>query len=207
MAYSKIGICNISLAMLGAESIRAFNEPNKRARMCDVFYDVSVTFLLSNHDWSFARKYSKLNALDLEPEEIPFGNCGFQLPSDCLTPRSIDPPGSRTKWQISGRVLFTDQTSVGLHYTSNDSPTSIYNDQFAMLASLYLAVKIAPSITQNPRLTAVLQDQYTIDRGDAWESDSNIGNDYRFYDEDPNKDTFVNPEGHLEDDRIRFEPS
>ena len=52
---SKIGICNLALAHLGADSIRSFEETNKRARMADVFFDQVRDYLLSKFDWPFFR--------------------------------------------------------------------------------------------------------------------------------------------------------
>lgn len=209
MAKSKVGICNISLAMLGAEEIRTFDEDNKRARMCDVFYDVVREYLLSRFDWPFARVFAKLKMLDQDAYPAPDGCVSFQLPTNCLTPRDIHPVGGKTKWEIAGDKLYvsyelagdgTDEDTVGLYYTSNEDNPGLFSSTFAMLLSTTLAVKICPAITQDDKLTTVLMGQAENETKNAWESDANIGNDYRAFNEDPNNDTFVYPDGHLVDE-------
>lgn len=194
MAYSKVNISNMSLALVGAAPIRDFTENNKRARMCDVLFEPTANLLLNKFDWPFARKFAELNQLDMSAEDIPYGSYGYQVPNDCRVPRDIYPPGSRDYWEVLGEVIFCEQTVVGLYYTAQvDSPAK-YSDTFADLLSLALAVKICPAITQDKKLTAELKEQYRVTVVDAWETDANIGNSYREYNEDPLNDTFVNPD-------------
>lgn len=200
MGYSKIGICNVALALLGAAPIRDFNESNKRARMADVFFDRTRNYLLSKFDWPFARKYEQLQQLaDTGTMTVPEGMYPYKLPSDCLNPRDLAPPGSHDPWLVMGNVLYCEKTSdVFLFYTQKSVDPSLYSDTFADLLALAMAVKMCPAITQDKALTKVLKDQLREEQRDAWESDANIGNTYREYDEDPNNDTFVNPDGYTE---------
>ena len=64
MIYSKIGICNLALAAIGEDSIRDFADGNKRARMCDVFYETTRDYLLGQFDWAFARRQQALQQLN-----------------------------------------------------------------------------------------------------------------------------------------------
>lgn len=194
MAYSKVNISNQALALMGAAPIRDFTENNKRARMADVLFEPSRDLLLSKFDWPFARKYKELNQLDLSAEDTPWGEYGYSLPSDCITPRDIWPKGSNDSWHIIGEVLFCNQDAVGLFYTGRVDSAAKYSDTFADLLALRMAVKMCPAITQDKRLTAELKQQYKEETFEAWETDANIGNDYRAYDEDPNNDTFVDPD-------------
>ena len=194
MSHSKIDICNLALAALGEAPIRDFNENNKRARMCDIFYDSTAAYLLSKFDWSFARAYKTLQQLDLPVEEVPVGLYAYQLPDDCKTPREIAPLGSRDRWEVMADRVFTSKTEASLYYTKRDVIVTLYTDGFASLLYILLAVRMSPAITQDKNLTKVLYDQYLRERQDCWESDANIGNQYRQYDEDPNNDTFINPD-------------
>jgi len=200
MAYSKIDICNSALAMLGADLLRSFDENNKRARMCFVFFDMTRDYLLSKFDWPFARAFRKLQLLDVTSMTVPEGWYPFKLPSDCRNPRELHPPGSKDPWRIMGSVLYCKRTGIGgddayLYYTIQNVDPSSYSDTFASLLSLGLAVRLCPSITQDKALTKALRDQFREEQRDAWESDANIGNEYREFDEDPNNDAFVNPDG------------
>ena len=194
MIYSKVNICNISLAALGEAPIRDFDENNKRARMCDIFYEQVKDYILSKHDWTFARSFKALQQLDLPADEIPIGMYVYQIPDDCKTPRNIHPLGHRDMWEIMADRLFANKETVSLYYTKRDVPVTLFTDGFANLVSIALAVRMAPAITQDKALTKALYEQYIRERSECWESDANIGNQYRQYDEDPNNDTFVNPD-------------
>ena len=193
-SYSKVGICNLAFAMIGASAIRDFDESNKRARMAEVFYEPTRDYLLTKFDWPFARKYKKLQRLAASDTDIPDGLFAFQLPNDCKTPRNIAPYGSRVKWEVYGTSLVAATETASLFYTVQEVNPTRFSDTFVHLLSLGLAVKLAPVITQDKQLVATLQDQFIRGQNEAWESDANIGNLYREYDEDPNNDTFVNPE-------------
>lgn len=201
MSVSKIGICNIALAMLGADSIRAFDENNKRSRLCDVFFETTRDYLLSKFDWPFARKLTELQALDPVAMDItvPIGQYAYQLPSDCKTPRDILPRGSRTPWSVIGTMVYCrippDSEPVILKYTVQAVDSSIYTNTFINLLALGLAVKLCPALTQDKKLTTALMDQFNVEQANAWESDANIGEDYREPDETPENDTFVNVDG------------
>jgi len=211
MSASKIEICNIALAMLGADSIRSFDEKNKRARMADVFFDFTRDYLLAKFDWPFARKLAKIQPLDVASNKltVPAGWYPYQLPNDCHTPRDLHPYGTDRKWHIMNDVLYCEVSpdvdeDLLLYYTSKNIDVSKYSFTFNNLLSLGLAVKMCPAITQDKALTNALTEQFAVEQINAWESEANIGEDYRTHDEDPNNDSFVNPDGaYIEDDSWR----
>jgi len=196
-APSKIGICNIALAMLGGDSIRDFDEENKRSRQCDIFYESTVAYLMEQYDWSFARKFVDLQAI-VEPVPAE-GLYPYQLPSDCLIPREVAPRASRNYWEIIGRTIYTRCVEAQLYYTRNDYSVDWFSHTFENLAATGIAVKLSPAISQKPDLTAQLFNQFLAEQRDAHAVDANIGNEYRAYDETPEVDTFVNPPGTLVD--------
>lgn len=198
---SKIGICNLALAMLGADSIRSFDEKNKRARMADVFFDFTRDFLLTKFDWPFAKRLEELQELADDQMIVPQGWWAYQLPNECHAPRDIHPPGSREPWKILGTALLCRSPGpVYLYFTAKELDVVKYTSTFCNLVALGLAVKMGPVITQDKQLIAALEEQFIIDQNDAWESDANMGNEYREADEDPNNDTFVNPDGNWDAD-------
>jgi len=60
MATSSLEICNIALLKIGADSITALSDANKRARLCTLLYDFMRKKLLRAHPWNFAIKRSFL---------------------------------------------------------------------------------------------------------------------------------------------------
>ena len=199
MSYSKVAIANLALATLGADAIRSFDEKNKRARMCSNFFDSTRDYLLAKFDWPFARGFKKLNEVELPDDEIaPEGMKVYQLPNECRTPRDVHPPGSKDPWSIAGDKLYTNiGRDVYLYYTIQEVNTALFSDTFVSLLALGMAVRMAPAITQDKNLSKNLYEQYRTEQLESWESDANIGEDYRMHDEDPNNDTFVNPGGYL----------
>lgn len=203
MSVSKIEICNIALAMLGADAIRSFDEKNKRARMADVFFDFTRDYLLSKFDWPFAKKFVELKPMDdtqVIREDVPEGMFRYKLPSDCHTPRDLSPKGSKDMWFIMGSAMYCSidpdsGSKVYLYYTRQELDTAKYSPTFSNLLALGLAVKMCAPVTQDKQLQTALQDQFRIEQANAWESDANIGNEYREFDEDPNNDSFVYPDG------------
>jgi len=201
MAHSKISICNLALAALGADPIRAFDENNKRARMCDVFYDMSRDLLLAKFDWPFARVYASLNQVDTTSMTVPDNQYVWQLPVDCMTPRTIQQLGSKDRWRVMGDKIYCDLSDeVYLYYTKKITNPSLFTDTYVALLTLRLAVSMGPAITSDKKLVELLQTQYSIAQAESWESDANIGNDYRAYDEDPENDTFVSADGYVNPD-------
>jgi len=194
---SKISICNIALAMLGEDGIRSFDEVNKRARMCDIFYDSAVSYLMAKFDWPFARRYKSLKQVDLD--DLPEGINAFQIPADCRTPRDINEPGSKDQWEVFGDYIYTPVDIVNLYYTTNDVSVTRFSDTFVSILALGIAVRMGPSITQDKALVKVLYERFTGEVREAHETDANIGNTYREFNEDPNNDSFVYPDGFLED--------
>ena len=78
-------------------------------------------------------------------------------------------------------------------FRSITSPSS-FSDAFVSLLSLAISIKIGPPITQDKKLVSELKAQYISERNEVFESEANIGNDYREYDNDPDNDSFVNPD-------------
>ena len=159
-------------------------------------------------DWPFARRFAKLQPLDNEitiggittERLVPEGMFAYQLPSDCHNPRDLHPRGSKEPWDVMEDVFYCEidpesGADVLLYYTAAEVDVSKYSRTFANLLALGLAVKMCPSVTQDKGLAAQLGEQFVGEQRDAWESDANIGNNYREPDEDPNNDSFVYPDG------------
>ena len=197
MAYSKVSICNIALSMLGAAAIRDFNESNKRARMCDVFFDQVSGFLLMKHDWPFARKFVKLKEVVPEIGTVPTSMKAFALPLDCKIPRDIQPKGNRIRWEQVGSTIHVSATleEVGLYYTANDISVAQFSDGFATVTALGMASRMCMAIAQDKAFAKSLKEEFVFDQNDVYETEANVGNEYKDPDDVPENDTFVNPPG------------
>jgi len=194
MGFSKVEICNIALASVGAERIRAIDEDNERASMCDTFYDMSRSLLLAKFDWPFARKTSSLSLIDPQPTTTD-SELVYVVPADCVTPRNIGGQGSKTKWRLEGPYIYTPQGDASLVYTALITTAGLYSNTFANLLSLHLAMRICMPLTADRDLFRSVRAQFKEAQAGAWESDANIGSDYRNPYNNPDIDTFVEPDG------------
>jgi len=195
MAYTEVEVSNVALATIGENSIVSFDDDNKRARMCKRFYDFTRDYMLAHFDWAFARRFKMLQRVNLPADEVPPGLYAFGLPGDLSLARTLWPYGSRDKWEVFGKYLYAARSeNVGLYYTSNEVASAQITIQFANVLALGMAVRLAPPLSQDKKLSGVLYEQFKVEQNEAWQVDANQGNNYRYADEDPNNDTFVNPE-------------
>ncbi len=195
MTVSKIDICNLALAIIGEDAIRDFDEGNKRARMCYVFYTNTRDMLLGQFNWPFARRQMELARLATAPDWAPEGTYAYALPSDCLMPIDLWPEGTFQEWEVRSNTLYckyhNEEVPIVLIYTRREVNYALYSTSFVNLLSLALAVKLSPPLTQDKELTKTLGQQYEIAKLNAWGTDANIGNRYKHSDDDPNRDSFV----------------
>jgi hypothetical protein len=196
MAVSEIAICNLALAMIGADSIRSFDEDNKRARMCKNFYDHTRDQVLFLADWAFARGYSTIRRIDAETMniELPLGVTAYAKPSDCLCPRDIGTIGSREWWRVQGKYIWLRLSldEVGLYYTAKVFNVVEFSLPFIDAVALGLAVRLAMPIAQDPAKADSLYKQFLMNIGQNIADDMNQGAEYKFPDDIPDLDTFVN---------------
>jgi len=192
--HSQISICNSALALIGETFIRSLNENSTKARMCQVQYDIQVDALLTRIDWPFARAVATLNELVIpEEQQIP-GKKFYALPSNCLMPRYLVQQDGRHSFEVMGNALVTALPNPRLVYTRDDTTEFLFSPAFVHLLSLSLAIRISPALTQDKILTSSLKNLFEYEFMQAAEVEANTDNVYRFADEQPEHDTFVNPD-------------
>lgn len=195
---SEVDICNEALALLGETPIRSIDESNNRAGLCKTLLPRVRDFNLSMQDWSFARKTALLRILE---DEHPEGAV-FQIPSDCLTPLNLFPRTQfRDPWKIEGNKIIIPWLSsedtdaeVYLQYTAKTTNTSLFSESFKNVLAIDLAFRMCMPLTQDAKLYGALGSSLRITRLENAAEDANRGDEYRFADEDPENDSFVNPE-------------
>ena len=116
MAFGKVDICNLALAMLGEESIGSIDEKPK-GETCNIFYDHTVEEVLRLHDWNCARERAELAALsETPPMEWSYY---YQLPVGCLAVRAVQDSGGAEgyAWEREGSRIVTNEEEIFLVYT------------------------------------------------------------------------------------------
>ena len=194
---SAVEICNLALNRLGAESIRAFDEDNKRARACKNIYEHHRDLLLEDHEWAFNTQYEAL--AQLSGITHPTFSYVYAVPSDCLYARAIlDASGrisSRIKWELfSNKIACMVQDAV-LRYSILVTNTAQFPVYFVEALASLIAAELAPIIVQDKGRYDSLLNIATARLARARDKDAELGVEYIHRDEDPDNDTFVNPPG------------
>src|SRR5690348_16933869 len=68
MASSKVAVCNNALGELGEKAITSLSDAKESARLCNLFFDDVVRFVLREHDWGSASKRQQLSRLAAAPD-------------------------------------------------------------------------------------------------------------------------------------------
>ena len=201
---SKIQICNTALSLIGENVIRSFDEENSRARLADRMYDTVQMYVLSLFDWPFARAFRQLNRLDPAAIQdvfygsMPQGMHAYALPSDCAVPRDLHPRGTNIPWTVIGEALATPATdNVHLHYTRKEVNPARFSDTYINAVVELLASRLANPLKQDKALAKDLFNTFQMNLQNSMAVDANIGSEYRFPDEDPDNDSFVDPDRQL----------
>lgn len=192
---SEVEICNIALTRLGAESIRSFDEDNKRARMCQIMYKYVRDLFLEDYEWTFNTKYAPLALLSgVEHPQFEFV---YSVPSDCFYARQImDEDGiirSTTKWEVFSKKIATDVENAWLRYSVSLTATGYFPMYFVEALAAQLAIELAPSIVQDKVRYAALLKITEARLYMAREKDAELGVEYKHRDYEAENDTFVNP--------------
>jgi hypothetical protein len=189
---NKTDIFNLALAHVGSTFAIADGdtEQSKEARACRRFYDIARESVLSDLDWSFARKHVKLAIL--EGETDPRYQYVYKYPSDCLVVRSLVQPylpvsnqydcaypedrlqsqavpeRLRTPWKTGldseseTRTIVTDMEEAQIVYTSNLEVEAIYPSYFVAALAMRLAMNIAFPVAGSPSIAQGLQGAYQL---------------------------------------------
>jgi hypothetical protein len=196
MAASEISICNLALGMIGADSIRSFDEDNKRARLCKVFYEHARDQILFLADWSFSRRYVTIRRIDHEEMgiQVPEGISVYAKPADCMCPRDVGYFGSREWWRINGEYIWLRLSldEVGLFYSAKIVNTVQFSEPFIEALSLHLAFRLAMPVAQNREIANALFQQFQVTLNQYIADDANQGSEYKYPDDIADLDTFVN---------------
>lgn len=192
---SEVEICNIALTRLGADSIRSFDEDNKRARLSQIMYKHIRDLFLEDYEWTFNTKYKQLALLS--GEEHPQFSFIYSVPSDCFYARQLlDSNGtisSKVKWEVYSKKIATNVENAWLRYSLMITATGFFPMYFVEAVAAQVAAELAPAIVQDKNRYNALLKIAEARLYQARDKDAELGIEYLFRDNDPENDTFVNP--------------
>jgi hypothetical protein len=171
MASSNLVIWNMSLGLLkNSNSVEDEQEDSFEAEQIRTYYETCVGFVLRDHLWNFAKKQVALASTGTPPT-----GWGFQYvyPTDCIKAgriyNPIDPQDvrdDRIPFEVAkdpdspGKVIWTNLDAAELIYGINVTDPSLWEPDFDNALSLYLAHKIAFSISNSRQRAADLLTLY-----------------------------------------------
>jgi hypothetical protein len=136
---SSVSIYNSALVKLDTDTISAFSDSNKAARLGNVLYDLKRKQLLEAHYWNFATKKASFSKLSSTPE-YDF-SAEFSLPSDFIRMRRLQYPNIRYK--IIGATIQAAADTLKGEYIYDVTDTSLFSPTFRETLSYLLASEVA----------------------------------------------------------------
>lgn len=158
----KTTICNLALSHLAssAEVTDIETDRTKEAKACRRFYDVARDRVLRAFPWPFATRIEPLALVtDFTDDSTAEWDYAYRYPIDALELRKIqneyhqrnDIRASRVPYRIAGdatgRLVYADLAKAIVEYTAKVEDPELFDPDFVMAFSLYLASLIAPRVT------------------------------------------------------------
>lgn len=167
MADSVVDICNQALYLLGANAITALDDNTKVANLCNLLWPEVRDAVLSDHPWNCCIIRDELSRDTTDPEyEYSYR---YALPTDpyCLRVIStdmddyVDSDGQAAyPWEIEGRYLLIDTTTVKIKYISRVTDVTKYPPKLVTALAAKLASELAFPITKNMNLQNQMENLY-----------------------------------------------
>lgn len=180
MVASLVGLCNLSLSLLGAQAIAALDEASPEARACALHLTPCLEAVLRDHPWNFAtRRVVLAPVAGLTP---PGWTYAYALPPDCLLARELVVPAGAAPARFSleydpqaGRVLLTDLGGAALVYTTRTEDVAGFDPLFVQALGWRLAAHLAMPLTRDRALMQMAQTLYLNTLSQAQRADANEG--------------------------------
>ena len=180
---SPIDICNTALVHIGeTPNISSIEPPegSAHAQKCARFYPLARDETLEAYNWSFARARRVLATLADNASAFAYA---YQLPSDCLKPRTLLPEGYTTAdekgegedFLVEGDVIYTDAPGATLLYTFKLTAATKFSPLFAEAVSALLGYYLAGAISKDEGTQRRLYQMWQLSLGRGAQSNANIG--------------------------------
>lgn len=158
---SKVQICNLALAKLGAARITSLTDGTETANLCNTLYDDIADEVMSEGPWSSTISRATL-AADVTSPTYGYTH-QFTLPTDpyCLRVLDISEDISgQYDFKIEGRKLLANISTMSIRYIGRITDTESYDQGLKDAIVTRLASELAYAITGNRTLAAQLADLY-----------------------------------------------
>jgi hypothetical protein len=171
---SAVDICNSALNMIGASTILALNEDSKAGRICNQRYGSVRDSVFRAHPWNCLISRQTL-AADSEAPSFTY-SYQFTLPTDPFCLRVLKLSDPEIKFEIEGRKLLTDESSVDLIYVARKLDPNEYDQLLINTIEAAIAADVAYALIGSTTLTATMYDLYRNKLTEARFVDATEGN-------------------------------
>ena len=175
---TSIDICNMALDHLGKPSIVAFTEDSVEARKCLRQYPIARRMCLARSPWTFARKLRALPPLATNTMTDTWAY-HYDLPNDMLKLHRVLEEGQEPRANtrpvptyIESGTIYANVEKARLLYVWDNEETSTWAALFDDVVALFLAMRMAPSMTRRKSDVELFQGMYKVALNEAIENDA-----------------------------------
>lgn len=184
---SVVGICNQALSHIRAGGINSLNESSLQAQQCKLKYPLLRDMLLSQNDWSFAKK---VRPLSLTTEDVFDWVYAYNYPSDCLKINRLildyeeftSTEGAYrtrhveelyrpdTKHQVphkiltagGNKIIAANQPDLRIDYTFRQEDPTEFSIEFTLALAYFLAADLATAIVGGDAGRSMKADYFSL---------------------------------------------
>jgi hypothetical protein len=144
MSDSVVGICNIALTSLGANTITSLSDGTAEAVLCDAVWDNARRAVLRMHPWNFALKRIELAA----EVGIPVFDYtkSYPLPADALRVIQVF---QNPDYRLEGKRIVTNASTCFVKYIYDNQDIGSWDDNFKDLMAARVRMDLAFGITRS----------------------------------------------------------
>lgn len=167
---SIVGICRLSLDLLGDYAIADLSDNTKQARLCDRNYPAMRDAVLRSHPWNCALARARLPVMAEAPA---FGfSRQYQLPADCLRLLPLTVGGyydtGTIAHRVEGRRVLTDaEAPLDIIYVRRLTDPTDFDPLLVDAVAARLAWQIGYNLTGSRTLAADARPTYFDKLGEA----------------------------------------
>ena len=179
---STVEICNLALVRLGVQTINALTEGSAQSIHCGLLYEPTRDALLRMVPWRFATARQALAILADATAPAEWSHV-YQLPSDCLAARYVEPPdglfapgetadqdvavvspnaSAASKFEVRGRTVVTHQPNAVLIYTARIENPIQFDPLFVEALSYKLAADLAMPLQSDREMRNLMMRDFRL---------------------------------------------
>lgn len=177
MATSEVGLCNISLSLLGDVRITSLNDEARQARQCKALYADARDFVLADFPWNFALRYQQLAQEINDAFDWDYKYALPELPY-CIRALMTDHDADGVEWVIQGRHLYINESAVNLKYIARIESVTEFSPQAVQAIAVFLSAQLAQGVTGSKSKATEQLELYKLMRSLSFEIDSQEGTGY-----------------------------